>query len=63
MPSFANAGEGGFLSHVERADSERELGVAIVNSGKPMMSLDVARLAEVVLRITPTFPRSRPLDE
>lgn len=26
MPSFANAGEGGFLSHVERADSERELG-------------------------------------
>jgi CubicO group peptidase (beta-lactamase class C family) len=47
----------GFTNIVAWADPERELGVAIVNSGKPFLSLGVVPLASLIVRISRTFPK------
>jgi hypothetical protein len=47
----------GFTNIVVGADPDRELGVAIVNSGKPFLSLGVVPLANLIVRISRTFPK------
>jgi CubicO group peptidase (beta-lactamase class C family) len=49
----------GFTNILAWGDPERRLGVAILNSGKPVVSLGVARLANLVLQIGRAFPRAR----
>jgi CubicO group peptidase (beta-lactamase class C family) len=42
------------------ADPERDLSVALVNSGKPIISTHVIRLAELMIAISRGMPKARP---
>lgn len=47
----------GFTNILGWGDSDRRIGVAILNSGKPLLSLGALPLANLVFRISRTFPR------
>jgi CubicO group peptidase (beta-lactamase class C family) len=47
----------GFTNILGWADPERRIGVAILNSGKPLVSLGALPLANLVFRISRTFPK------
>lgn len=49
----------GFSNILGWADPERELAVAILTSGKPVLSLHAIRLVELLLAIGRAFPRDR----
>jgi CubicO group peptidase (beta-lactamase class C family) len=49
----------GFTNILGWADPERRIGVAILNSGKPMMSLGALPLASLIFQVSRTFPKVR----
>jgi CubicO group peptidase (beta-lactamase class C family) len=50
----------GFTNILGWGDPERRIGVAILNSGKPMLSLGALPLANLILQISRTFPKLAP---
>jgi CubicO group peptidase (beta-lactamase class C family) len=49
----------GFTNILGWADPERRIGVAILNSGKPMISLGALPLANLVMQVSRTFPKGK----
>ena len=49
-------GHPGFTNILTWADLDRRLAVALLSSGKPFLSLDLARLFDLLHRIGRTFP-------
>jgi CubicO group peptidase (beta-lactamase class C family) len=47
----------GFTNMLGWADPERRIGVAILNSGKPVVSLGFIPLTNLVMQVSRTFPR------
>jgi CubicO group peptidase (beta-lactamase class C family) len=48
----------GFMNILSWADPERRLGVAILNSGKPVVSLGFIPLMNLVMQVSRTFRKT-----
>ena len=42
------------------ADPERDLSVALLNNGKPILSTHVVRMVELMVAISRAFPKAKP---